>query len=108
MYKSPIEIVYGEMQSQIQTQLEGDVIKTVQKYGIFVNKDELVKALAYDRNQYNEGYRDAMATIVRCEECKYKDDCARQMVHTTRDHVLEQNISTYNKVDYCSFGVRKE
>ena len=45
--------------------------------------------------------------VVRCSECKYKDDCARQMVHTTRDYVLEQNISTYNKVDFCSYGERK-
>ncbi len=46
--------------------------------------------------------------VVRCEKCDYKDDCAGQMVHTTRDYVLEQNISTYNKVDFCSYGKRKE
>ena len=46
--------------------------------------------------------------VVKCEKCKYKDDCARQMVHTRRDYVLEQNISTYNKVDFCSYGERKE
>ena len=45
--------------------------------------------------------------VVRCQDCKYKDDCARQMVHTTRDYVLEQNISTYNKVDFCSYGEAK-
>ena len=45
--------------------------------------------------------------VVKCSECKYNDDCARQMVHTTRDYVLEQNISTYNKVDFCSYGERK-
>lgn len=46
--------------------------------------------------------------VVRCEDCKYKDDCARQIVHTTRDYVLEQNISTYNKVHYCSYGERND
>lgn len=46
--------------------------------------------------------------VVRCKDCKYRDDCAGQMVHTTRDYVLEQNVSTYNKVDYCSNGKRKE
>lgn len=45
--------------------------------------------------------------VVRCEECKYKEDCARQMVHTTRDYVLEQNISSYNKVDFCSYGEKR-
>lgn len=46
--------------------------------------------------------------VVRCEKCRYKDDCARQMVHTTRDYIWEQNISTYNKVDFCSYGEMKE
>lgn len=46
--------------------------------------------------------------VVRCKDCKYQDDCARQIVHTTRDYVLEQNISKYNKVDFCSYGELKE
>lgn len=46
--------------------------------------------------------------VVRCKDCKYQDDCARQMVHTTRDYVLEQNISTYNKIDFCSFGAKMD
>lgn len=46
--------------------------------------------------------------VVRCKDCKHQDDCAGQMVHTTRDYVLEQNVSTYNKVDFCSYGKRKE
>ena len=52
--------------------------------------------------------KDGFVEAVRCSECKYQDDCARQMVHTTRDYVLEQNISTYNKVDFCSYGERKD
>ena len=46
--------------------------------------------------------------VVRCKDCKYQDDCARQMVHTRRDYVLEQNISSYNKVDFCSYGERRD
>jgi hypothetical protein len=48
-----------------------------------------------------------LVEVVRCKDCKYQDDCAGQMVHTTRDYVLELNVSTYNKVDYCSYGERK-
>ena len=57
MYESPIEIIY----SQIRTQLEDDVLKAVKKYGINVNKEELIKALQYDRQQYEKGYEDAKA-----------------------------------------------
>lgn len=57
MYESPIDIIYSEM----QTKLEGKVFKAVQNVGINVNKDELIKALSYDRHQYEKGYADAKA-----------------------------------------------
>lgn len=74
-YESPIEIVCGEMKNQ----LENDVYSVVQSYGIKVDKDELKKALEYDRNQYQQGYADAKAKLDRkkgewishenCDEC---------------------------------------
>ena len=54
MYKSPIEIIYGDM----QTKLESDVFNIIQNYGVDVDKDELIRALQYDRGQYDNGYRD--------------------------------------------------
>lgn len=54
MYKSPIEFIYGQMQAQ----LEGDVITAVQGYGINVDKDELIRALRFDRDMYYKGYAD--------------------------------------------------
>lgn len=72
IYKSPIKVIYG----QLQTKFEDDVVKAVQSYDINVDKDELIKALAYDRGQYtagySAGYADAMATIVRCGECIHR------------------------------------
>ena len=56
MYKSPIDIIYGQM----ETQMEGDILRAVQRYGINVDKEELLKALQYDRGQYEKGYKDAM------------------------------------------------
>lgn len=52
-YSSPIEIV-----DRMTSQLEEDVIKVVLSYDINVDKDELIKALAYDREQYEKGYAD--------------------------------------------------
>lgn len=60
-YKSPIEIISGKMKNQ----LENDVYSVVQSYGIKVDKDALVKALEYDRNQYQQGYADAKAELER-------------------------------------------
>ena len=60
-YESPIEIICGEMKNQ----LENDVYSLVQSYGVKVDKDELMKALEYDRNQYQQGYSDAKAETER-------------------------------------------
>ena len=53
-YKSPISII----QKGITTQIEDDVCKAVWEYGIVVDKEELIKALRYDREQYEKGYAD--------------------------------------------------
>lgn len=57
MYKSPIDIIYGQM----ETQLEGTVLKAVQNVGVNVDKEELIRALQYDRDQYHKGYSDGKA-----------------------------------------------
>ena len=40
------------------TKLESDCVKSVQSYGFDVDKEELAKALNYDRNQYEKGHKD--------------------------------------------------
>ena len=57
MYESPIETI----QTEIKTQFEDDCIKLIQSYGFNVNKEELFKALIYDRKQYQKGYSDGYA-----------------------------------------------
>lgn len=60
MYTSPIDVIYGEMQMQV----EGDIYKAVQKVGINVYKEELLKALQYDRGQYEQGYKDGYVKAI--------------------------------------------
>lgn len=62
MYKSPIEIIYD----QIRLQHEGDIMKAVQKVNINVDKEELIKALQYDRGQYEKGFLDGVASVRQC------------------------------------------
>lgn len=53
-YRAPIEMIVRD----IQTQIEDNCVKAVQQYGFIVDKEELKKALEYDRGQYEEGYED--------------------------------------------------
>lgn len=53
-YDSPIRMIVGEM----ETKMEADTMTVIQRYGIDVDKEELIKALNYDRGQYDKGYAD--------------------------------------------------
>lgn len=90
-YKSPIELYMNE----IKTKIDGDCVKAVQEYGFKVDKNELAKALKYDRDQYNSGYLDGymearrkferphgvwgkwVITEIRCPNCLeyFQTDC---------------------------------
>lgn len=58
MYESPIQLVMNDMYKQIQVEQENTVYKAIQSIGVNVDKDELIKALNYDRQQYQKGFDD--------------------------------------------------
>jgi hypothetical protein len=112
MYKSPIEIIYGQMQKQ----MEGDILKAVQSYGINVDKDELLRALQYDRNQYKKGYMDgktdAMSELVRCKDCEHWMP-GDSMMGDSVDDMQRVGGCPYVRFrrlenDFCSYGERRE
>ena len=99
MYESPIEMIA----SDISIKLENDVVTAIQSYGINVDKDELIRALRYDRNQYNKGYQDAKAEIIHCKDCKHHwtHKCMDSMPTEWCD--LDQTFYDSNR-DYCSLA----
>ena len=66
-YQSPIDVIMGQM----NTSYENGIYKAVQNAGVYVDKNELLKALQYDRRQYQKGYADRDSEIIRCRDCKY-------------------------------------
>ena len=54
MYESPVNIVYNQM----QTEVDNYIFKAMVNVGVDVNKEELIKAMQYDRGQYEKGYKD--------------------------------------------------
>jgi len=73
-FESPIRLIVSEM----NTELEKDVIKCTRQIGFDVNKKELEKALRYDRNQYDKGYangyskaiNDLLSVLRPCNNCE--------------------------------------
>ena len=66
-YESPITMITEQLAKNIAKQTDDGVWKSVAKVGVVVDKDELVKALKYDRGQYEKGYvkgfNDAVAKL---------------------------------------------
>lgn len=56
MYESPIKVIYND----VVEEFENEVLKAVQQVDITVDKEELIKALAYDRDSYRRGYKDGI------------------------------------------------
>ena len=81
-YKSPIEVI----QHEFQVKLEGDVMKAVKQHDIFVDKEELIKALQYDRDQYTKGFQDGCRE--RMDELinRVRADTVRKMQERIAEH----------------------
>ena len=96
----------------MRNQIEGEIYKAVMNVGVNVDKEELLKALQYDRGQYQKGYKDRDDQIVRCKNCRWGD--------RARNGKGEEMILCYNgdtgiedgylhEPDwYCREGERKE
>lgn len=94
-YKSPITV----LQTQIEAQLEGEILKAVHKVGVLVDKEELVKALKNDREQYEKGYDDGFDdgfnTIkwIPCSE-RLPKDRKEKLVYLSTNRIT---VAVYNE-----------
>lgn len=69
-YKSPINIV----SSALRNEVENNILKSIINIGIDIDKDEFIKALQYDRNQYEKGFSDATPKWIPVSERLPNDD----------------------------------
>ena len=63
-YQSPISQIYKDVEYKFKEDMENKTMEAVHHFGISVDKEELIKALQYDRNQYDKGYSEGRASIV--------------------------------------------
>ncbi len=61
MYQSPIELLFTDIHHQIIEQQEEQIYQAVLHFVPNVNREELIRALKYDRGQYDKGYAEGVA-----------------------------------------------
>jgi hypothetical protein len=114
MYEPPISLfeydfldnINNSIDSQIkkmwqaeQKHKEEQIYQTIKKYYVDVDKEELVRALSYDRDQYNKGYKDgfvegAKAFFERLQEAFYNDVVSVM----TMDNILKEIEDKHNEI----------
>ena len=114
MYKSPIELfeldltnsMVEKAMKDVQKQREEHIIQVIKQCGVNVDKDELIKALQYDRKQYNEGYYDGyrdfankLYSAFREHYSMYKDDALVKM-STVVELIREVKDEIYVNTNY--------
>lgn len=62
MYEPIIEIVQKNIAMDFAKEIETNIMRAVCDVGIEVNKEELIRALKYDRDQYEKGFQDGVAS----------------------------------------------
>ena len=127
-YYSPIHLIsqwFDEQIKEMQTQEETAVMTEItKKIGVDVDKDELIRALNYDRHQYEKGYtdgrffgiREVMSKLVYLKQCQaipkeqleyygeertaeYKEFIKRQICNEIGRYLYENNLVTFTESD---------
>lgn len=114
-YTPPASLNLSDFQDAI-----GDaVVQAIIKIGIRVNREELLKALKYDRGQYKAGYDAGFADgfietlhTVRCRDCIHRqgDEKPMCMLHTEpypNARGYKGEAVCVGMTDFCSYGERK-
>lgn len=104
MYKSPVELITKEM----NTQIEEDIFNAIQEVAVDVDKEELIKALQYDRNQYEQGYIDGKLSNqwisindrLPDESGAYLCYCGESFIKTMNIYSFAKNLKQVDKYDF--------
>lgn len=94
MYQSPISLI----QKDVESKIDDAVIKTIQKFGVEVDREELIRAMMYDRKQYEKGYRDGLSDAVKHGKWELVDEA-----EPMRYGCSECKKLSYTQDNYCSY-----
>lgn len=96
-YKSPIQQYFGQFKTEFENEF---MIKASQAVGYEINKEELIKALRYDRNQYSRGFEDgSKSQWISCRKLLPLEN-RKVLIYTIFDTVEVATIDHYEAGRY--------
>lgn len=108
---SPVELIYEDAKNRLLKQTDEFIMARCESVlGVKVDKDELIKAMHYDREQYKKGfangYKQRENEIVRCKVCAHYQKAPKGFVYGSCDY-MHGHIDI-DENDFCSLAERKE
>lgn len=95
MYESPVELFdVASYTKKANEEIDNYVYEYIVKLGINVNKEELIKALQYDRDQYEKGYKDGRRAVI--------NDIIKQLVQERDSYNDDDDM--YQFGNYCAYS----
>ena len=115
-YKSPITSYVEEIAKDAAKRQDDYLMAQVcLAIGYNIDKDELIKALQYDRHQYEVGYADGRFArdreIIRCRDCKhYSPKMFKYFMtfYADCDCFAGEDVRDLSEDDFCSRAERRE
>lgn len=98
-YESPIEVISKRM----RTSVEDGIFNAILEQGISVDKEELIKALRYDREQYEKGFNDGCIGATK----EIKREVAREIIGEVFSYVHgnEKLTEKIPEIELFKFGM---
>lgn len=114
MYESPIKVdgsysLAEEAEQEMRKLINAEEAHIMYKVNLVVDvdKEELIKALRYDRNQYEKGYSDRDSEIVRCKDCIHNPHCSNDDICPFVDS--DGYVKEFPNDDFfCRYGKRRD
>ena len=102
-YEAPIQMQTGEIIRRVCEEQDKKIYEAVLECGINVSKEELVKALNYDRDQYVKGYEDGKADAMQWIPC------SERLPEEKGDYLVTSKGSIWvaNWFNYTWWGIEK-
>ena len=83
-YENPINVMVNNICSDIQKKEDEYFMECVHKVGVDVNKEELIRALQYDRQQYEKGYKDGFDKALKMLDTEINQLTSRYSISKER------------------------
>ncbi len=113
-YESPIMEFVNRTTTQVIEERGERIYQAVLDIGIKVDKEELLKALQYDRGQYEKGFRDGQRNAQRWIPCserlpeesgKYLVQCRNRVNEKIHFEIAHFNVWSDNRKNWLTDGI---